>query len=50
MEVTGALAELLETPGYRERAMWMSSVIQGYDGGAPAVRLLERLTAEPELR
>ena len=44
-DITAAVAQVLEEPAYRERAAWMSSVIRSYDGGAPAVRMLERLAA-----
>jgi len=42
-EIGAAITELLGSATHRERAAAMRSVIRSYEGGAPAVRLLERL-------
>lgn len=44
-DIAAALAEVLDAPAYRQHATSMSSVIRGYEGGAPAVRMLEQLAA-----
>ena len=44
-EIRAAIAETLASTDYREQAARMASIIEGYESGAPAMRMLESLAA-----